>query len=108
MAKQKSTENKDPYERELADLVQTLLEKAKKLKSACLIAVETEGVTHLSGDLTDASPQLQEAFALLLQAATDEAEHKTLQARLRDDLAQCKQEHALLSGNRQALTKVVQ
>ena len=69
MAKQKPPENKDPYERELAHLVQTLLEKAKKLKSACLIALETEGVTHLSGDLTDASPQLQEAFALLLQAA---------------------------------------
>ncbi len=56
-----------PYEKEIAPLVQALLEKARKQNIPCLFAVQVEGVVRISGNLVDASPQMQEAFAILFQ-----------------------------------------
>ncbi len=59
--------NQRLYEREIAPLIQALLEKARKQNKPCLFAVQVEGIVHISDNLVDASPHMQQAFAILFQ-----------------------------------------
>lgn len=59
--------NQGPYEKKIAPLIQAVLEKARNQNIPCLFAVQGEGVVRISGNLVNASPQMQEAFAILFQ-----------------------------------------
>ena len=55
------------YEKELAPLARALVEKARKLNCSCLVAVQVGENAHISGHKIDASPKMEEAFAILFQ-----------------------------------------
>jgi len=59
--------NKDLYEREFAPLLRALAEKARLFNSSCLIAVEVEGVIHISGNIIGTSPRMLEAYETLFE-----------------------------------------
>ena len=61
------TPEKDTYEREFAPLLRELAGKARTHNSACIIAVEVDGVIHIAGNIIGGSPKMLAAYEILFE-----------------------------------------
>lgn len=67
MAKQKRAADQDTYEREFAPLLRSIAEKAREYNCSCLVAVEVDGVKHISGNIIGDSPKMLAAYEILFE-----------------------------------------
>jgi hypothetical protein len=57
--------NKQEYETTIAPLIRAVMEKVRENHLPCLIAIEVDGVPHISGNMVEAPPRMYNAFNIL-------------------------------------------
>jgi len=67
MVKKNPALDQDTYEREFAPLLWAIAEKAWEQHCSCLVAVEVDGVIHISGKVIGDSPRMIAAYEILFE-----------------------------------------